>query len=40
MTRVTFVADGRTFDAVAHNLQVIGKAVKITTNQLSAIAQF
>lgn len=28
MTRETFVADERTFDAVAHNLQVIGEAVK------------
>ncbi|MDX2231101.1 MAG: HepT-like ribonuclease domain-containing protein [Leptolyngbyaceae cyanobacterium bins.349] len=28
MTRETFVTDERTFDAVAHNLQVIGEAVK------------
>jgi len=28
MTRKTFVADERTLDAVAHNLQVIGEAVK------------
>jgi uncharacterized protein with HEPN domain len=28
MTREAFVADERTFDAVAHNLQVLGEAVK------------
>ena len=28
MTRETFVADDRTFDAVARNLQIIGEAVK------------
>jgi uncharacterized protein with HEPN domain len=28
MTRETFVADERTFDAVARNLQIIGEAVK------------
>lgn len=28
MTQATFVADERTIDAVAHNLQVIGEAVK------------
>ena len=28
MTRETFVADERTLDAVAYNLQIIGEAVK------------
>lgn len=28
MSKATFVADERTFDAVAHNLQIIGEAVK------------
>ncbi len=28
MSKESFVADERTFDAVAHNLQIIGEAVK------------
>ncbi len=28
MTREAFVADERTFDAVAHNLQVLGEALE------------
>lgn len=34
MTRETFVANERTFDAVAHNLQVIGEAVKNIPNDM------
>jgi len=33
MTREAFVTDERTFDAVAHNLQVIGEAVKNIPNR-------
>ena len=34
MTREIFIANERTFDAVAHHLQVIGEAVKNIPNEM------